>query len=185
MNIITGTGHAVLCAKDIVNTPFAVINADDYYGEMSYKVLADYLQNIKPNQYAMVAFELGNTLSNYGSVSRGVCSIDDKNNLIHIQEYIEIVKKDDKIYSKEQEFSTDTPVSLNFWGFTPAIFPWFEKMFIEFLQHGTTSEFQLPQAIDQGILQKQFSITVLQSKGKWLGMTYAQDKEWVQQYLSK
>ncbi|HNZ66605.1 MAG TPA: nucleotidyltransferase, partial [Planctomycetota bacterium] len=178
-----GTAHAILMAKDAIKEPFAVINADDYYGKHSYQVLSQYLQNAPENQYAMVAFALGNTLSAHGTVSRGVCVVDEENNLQQIQEYTEIQKLNDTIVCGNKEFPFKTPVSLNFWGFTPAIFPWFQEAFIEYLTNPTKNEFQLPDVIHQGIQKNKFSIKVLSSKEQWLGMTYIQDKEWVQNYL--
>ena len=186
-----GTGHAVLCAKEKVTTPFAAINADDYYGISSYKVLADFFTNpeVKQNQYAMVAFLLQNTLSAYGPVSRGVCKIDKDNKLEEIIEHTKIQEKDGKIYTHNIEnanITLNSFVSMNFWGFTPSIFEWLEKQFQNFLDNYDDilkKEFFLPKSVDDGIKAGKFDVTVLTTKEKWLGITYPEDSKWVLERL--
>ena len=186
-----GTGHAVLCAAQKTSTPFAVVNADDYYGESSYGILAEFLQNIPENstQHAMVAFLLKNTLSPYGPVSRGICKIQEQDFLKDVTEHTQIVVKENKVYNHDiflPEIFPETLVSMNFWGFTPGIFPWIEEQFIEFLQQEKaleSAEFYIPKVIDEGIKRGKFTLKVLKSQEKWAGVTYREDIDWVKKIL--
>lgn len=182
-----GTGHALLAAKDIINEPFAVINADDFYGASTFKVLANFLQkaqNFDGVEYAMVGFVLRNTLSEFGSVSRGVCQSDVEDYLQHIVELTKIEKVGNQAkYTDEagkiHPLSGDEIVSMNIWGFTPSIFNHFQHLFIKFLQqHGEEekSEFFIPTEVNTLISQNQARVKILSSQDSWFGVTYQEDK---------
>lgn len=182
-----GTNHAVMMGKDVIKEPFAVINADDFYGKESFEVMAEYLRNAKgkKNEYSMVGYRVGNTLSDSGSVSRGVCSVDDKGNLTTIVERTSIIRKEGKIVfvdenGKEQTLQENTPVSMNFWGFTPEYFQYSEEIFIEFLkEHGDElkSEFFIPIVVNNLIVDGTVTCKVLDTSAKWFGVTYADDRQ--------
>ena len=190
-----GTNHAVLVAEPAVHTPFAVINADDFYGTDAFHAMAQYLQAIPATEeghYCMVAYRLQNTMSRGGSVSRGVCSIDKARNLEQITEHKEIYfGPQDQILSKNaqgevQELDPQTPVSMNMWGFTPDFFRHSGELFRQFLaEHGDElkSESYIPSVVDTLIRRQQASVTVLNSTARWFGVTYAQDRDAVQQNL--
>lgn len=189
-----GTAHAVLSIKDIVDSPFVLINADDFYGKSSYKVIAEYLTSpdLKDNQYCMVGFVLGNTLSDFGSVSRGICKCDSNNNLANIIEYISIERKNGKIICNEGKRKLDLTanelVSMNFWGFTPFLFAPLENLFIEFLKdniNNSKSEFYIPYAVDKLIKSGNVSVKVLRTEDCWFGVTYPEDKLLVKDKISK
>lgn len=191
-----GTGHAVLAAKDLINEPFAVINADDYYGRDPYEKIYTYLKDIKSdtNVYdiCMAGFVLKNTLSDNGSVTRGVCNVDDNGNLAGIDETRGIVKRDDKaVVEKDGEvikvIDGNSPVSMNMWGFHPCIMDKMDKMFIKFLNENSSSmtgEFLLPEMIGEMLEKNQAKIKVLNTDSKWFGMTYQEDKELVKDTIS-
>ena len=180
-----GTNHAVLMAKDAVNEPFGVINADDFYGKESFEILADFLKNSvgKTGNYCMVAYRLGNTLSENGFVSRGECFVDENFFLTGVIERTKIIEKDNiLVYQNEnQEFEIDknTPVSMNFWGFTPDYFDYSEKRFVQFLaEQGQKlqSEFYIPTMVNDLIASKTAACKVLTSPSQWFGVTYQEDK---------
>lgn len=182
-----GTAHAVLAVKDLINEPFAVINADDFYGASAFHVLANFLQktqNFDGDEYAMVGFVLRNTLSEFGSVSRGICQSDAKDYLQNIVELTKIEKAGDQAkYTDEagntHTLSGDEIVSMNIWGFTPSIFNHFQRLFIEFLQqHGQEekSEFFIPTEVNTLIAQNQVRVKILASQDSWFGVTYQKDK---------
>lgn len=183
-----GTAHAILVAKDAVKEPFCAINADDFYGYKAYEVMADFLTKSKnDSEYSMVGYRLINTLSEFGSVSRGVCNVDENNNLNKIVETIKIVKKGNKILSIESDGS-ETPmtgdeyVSMNFWGLKPSIFPVLEKKFIEFLKteiNKPKSEMYIPTVVFDLINAKQAITKVLEANSPWFGVTYKEDKPYV------
>jgi UTP-glucose-1-phosphate uridylyltransferase len=190
-----GTGHAVLAAKDVLKGPFAVINADDFYGATSYRILADFLRETRPGStnMAMVGFALENTLSENGAVSRGVCTVN-QGKLVSVVEHEKIRQEDGTIYhemteGKKEKISKGTLVSMNFWGFTPeVIFPWFERQFVEFMKSkgtGPKAEFYLPSAIDAGIKAKELSVEVLATKENWFGLTYSRDKPVTRDFILK
>ena len=188
-----GTAHALLCARQQVVSPFAVINADDYYGAASYRVMADYLAALAEecNQYALLGFSLKNTLSPYGPVSRGVCQVDSQGLLRQITEHPKIHCQAGKIYSDGQvrpDLAATTPVSMNFWGFTPAIFPWLQKHFVDFLreqrQNIDQAECYIPTAIDAAIGSNKCTVRVLSSDAQWLGITHREDLNWVRNSLA-
>ena len=182
-----GTGHAVLCCKDKVHEPFAVINADDYYGASAYKKVFDALES--GENYYMVGYRLYNTLTENGTVSRGVCSINDNGYLNGVKEYTKIYG--DCTYEEDENkgaLSPDTVVSMNLWGFTPDIFDYLEKGFIEFLQKNNDnikSEFFLPFLVDDLIKSGKKQVGVLVAEDKWYGMTYKEDKQTLQNALNE
>ena len=174
-----GTGHAILCCKDTVKEPFAVINADDFYGKTAFKKIYDYLKEETEN-YCMVGFRLANTLTENGYVSRGVCE-EENGFLSNITERTKIV---DCKYTEDDvnwvELSPDTIVSMNMWGFTTDIFAYLEREFDNFLKEKLTvekSEFYLPSVVDILIKSGEKKAKVLSSEDKWYGVTYKEDKE--------
>ena len=183
-----GTGHALLMAKDVINDNFAVINADDFYGKEAFVVMADKLRSTdKTNtDFYMVAYQLKNTISEYGSVSRGQCYIDKKGFLQKIIERTHIEKINDKLFYKDENkdligIDKNTIVSMNFWGFTPEIFSFLEAEFLLFLETNTSlqKEFFIPLVIDNVIKNKQATVEVLKSNSKWLGVTYQEDRPFI------
>ena len=185
-----GTSHAVLCAKnEIDGAPFAVINSDDYYGKDAFKVIYDYLCSAKENDYCMVGYMLGNTVTEHGSVARGVCCADDKGNLADIVERLRIEKYEGGIHFTEdgetwEDLSADTIVSMNMWGFTPNFLDQLAEQFPGFLAEQVPAnplkaEFLLPRSVDALLKQGKASVKILKSADKWYGVTYAQDKPMV------
>lgn len=180
-----GTGHAVLMVKDLCKEPFAVLNADDFYGRSSFQILADHFKkyNNEENVYGIPAYIVGNTLSENGSVSRGVCSAVN-GELTDVVERTHIEKIDGRIIFVENgnksELKPDTLVSMNMWGITPGFFNNLEGLFLEFLKakgHELKSEFFLPSAIDALIRQQKVVVKVYESKEIWFGVTYPEDKK--------
>ncbi len=185
-----GTAHAILMAKDKVHDFFAVINGDDFYGKNSFAILANYLNTLSledAKAYSMVAYCLGNTLSDNGTVSRGVCTINNDSYLQKVVEYTKLRQLDDRIVNLENEqptveFAPDTPVSMNFWGFHPSIFEHIENLFVDFLQkniHDLKSEFYIPFVVDDLIKQNKIQVKVLQTDSQWYGVTYREDRQYV------
>jgi len=182
-----GTNHAVLVAKDTINEPFAVINADDFYGQNSFLVLANSLKNMSDskNHYCMVGFYLKNTLSDQGYVSRGVCEVDSNSFLKNINEKTHIERKGGIIQYKDAEanwfnLAEDTVVSMNMWGFTPDYFEYSDSYFVQFLKTGINdhkSEYFIPTMVDHLIETKAADVNVLKTTSKWFGVTYAEDRE--------
>lgn len=182
-----GTNHAVLMAKDVINEPFGVINADDYYGPQAFTVLADYLRSVegKQNEYCMVGYRVCNTLSENGSVSRGVCATDANGYLTGVVERTSIERQaDGKIYFKDEqnadvELGENAPVSMNMWGFTPEYFTYTEEAFKLFLKERgqeLKSEFYIPTLVDELIHSGKATCKVLDTTSKWFGVTYAEDR---------
>ena len=182
-----GTNHAVLMGKDVIKEPFAVINADDYYGRESFKILADFLMSVadKQNAYCMVGYRVCNTLSENGSVSRGVCETDAEGHLTGVVERTNIVRKEDgKIYFKDEKdqdvlLAENAPVSMNMWGFTPEYFGYAEAAFKTFLaEHGQEmkSEFYIPTLVNDLIVAGKATCKVLDTPSKWFGVTYSEDR---------
>lgn len=185
-----GTGHAVWCARNHIDGPFAVINADDFYGREAYKTLAAAMQQ-NTRDHMMVAYYLKNTLSKHGHVSRGVCTTDSENYLIDVQEHTRISIKDGKVVFDDngrlKELSPDLPVSMNFWGFRPSYFEWLDKYFTEFLDnHGKElkSEYFIPTVVNHLINSGKERVKVLTSDAQWFGVTYREDKEEVMQRIA-
>lgn len=182
-----GTGHAVLSCKDCVDTPFAVINADDFYGRNSFEVLYDYLKDIddvKSYNYAMVGFILKNTLTEHGHVSRGICQVNDQGYLEEIQERTKIQRFDDGVKFEENgqwiTIPEDSIVSMNMWGFTPSIFEELETGFVRFLEDNKDNiekaEFFLPNLVGDLVRGNKAKVKVLPSGERWYGVTYREDK---------
>lgn len=181
-----GTNHAVMMAQDVIKEPFAVINADDFYGRDSYVVLANWLQSKggSKNAYCMVGYRLGNTLSESGSVARGVCSKDAQNNLTTVVERTWIVRDSDGVIKyKENEtlvpLEENVPVSMNMWGFTPDYFDHSQDMFKAFLKENEgnlKSEFFIPLVVNNLIVSGTATCEVLDTPSKWFGVTYAEDR---------
>ena len=180
-----GTGHAVLCASNFIDGPFNAINADDYYGRESFKTIADYYNNGN-DSFSMVAFKLKKTLSDFGSVTRGLCTVNN-DKLINVVETENLVKSGSGITSNSDlDLNGDEPVSMNMWGFTPAIFDYLNEMFEVFLSkniHDIKSEFLIPSVINDLINSGDELVQVLHSKSSWFGVTYKQDKSYVVQQI--
>ena len=180
-----GTGHAMLVAKDVINEPFAVVNADDYYGIEAFKEMANFLSNkTSTDHYTMVGFILKNTLSKNGHVSRGVCSTDENNYLTTVTERTKIMKVADIICYEENEqkylLEDDTVVSMNLWGFHQNIFEHTREMFIDFVKNNyenPKAEFYIPLVVNNMLQSEQIKLTVLTSHEKWYGVTYKDDKD--------
>jgi UTP-glucose-1-phosphate uridylyltransferase len=185
-----GTTHAILCAADVVKENFAVINADDFYGQESYAVLNAELSGVDPsaNTFSMVGFTLRNTLSDHGSVARGVCTTNENALLTHIDEMTNLSRKGSGAIYMRDDGSTvnltgDEPVSMNMWGFTPRLFDHLDRVFQEFLRTSGTelkSECFIPLTVGQLISEKHVTCKVLRSNSTWFGVTYKEDKEIVQ-----
>lgn len=172
-----GTGHAILCCKDAVNEPFAIINADDYYGSNAFFEIAEHLKNAKIGEFAMTAYELENTLSPNGTVSRGVCSVE--NGLL--KDVNEITKiNTDMTYEKDTEtvkLDAKTPVSMNLWGLTPDVFGYIQKEYDKFLNEADLlkDELFIPTIISDMSKAGLATIKVYTNKDKWYGITYRED----------
>jgi UTP-glucose-1-phosphate uridylyltransferase len=181
-----GTNHAVMMGAPVIREPFAVINADDYYGVDAFCVLADYLRQLKhsQNNYCMVGFRLENTLSERGAVARGICTKDKDNNLTSIVERTYIVRENNIIRYKDENgqminIEGDTPVSMNIWGFTPDYFNHSEALFKSFLKEKgreLKSEFYIPFAVNSLIQSHTATVKVLPTTSQWFGVTYKEDK---------
>lgn len=176
-----GTGHAILACRDIVKEPFAVINADDYYGRSAFKTIYEELKLQKENEYCMVGFHLANTLTENGTVSRGVCSFED-GYLTDVTEFTKI--KDCKGFDSDgnviAEFDPETIVSMNMWGLTPDIFGYLGEDFKKFLDENISvpkSEFFLPFEVDSLVKKGIKKVRVLSSADRWYGVTYREDKQ--------
>lgn len=175
-----GTGHAVLACKDVVNEPFAVINADDYYGKNAFKLIYNYFNKAKLGntyQYCLVGFVLKNTLSENGGVTRGICEIDTNSYLTRITETKNIIKDSFGVNSNGIKLDENSLVSMNMWGFTPDIFDLLSSGFVAFLNEAENenSEFLIPIYIGELLHDKKVSVNVLESNDKWFGMTYKED----------
>jgi NDP-sugar pyrophosphorylase family protein len=184
-----GTGHAMLVAKDKIKEPFLVINADDFYGFTAFQKMAEFLsQRCSPRHMGMVGYWLKNTLSENGSVSRGVCETDEKNLLTTVNERTKIIREaDKKIYYFEGDKKTfladDSVVSMNFWGYHPSVFEETRKMFVQFVkdnQNNPTAEFYIPTIANTLIEKGKVDFTVMTTRDQWYGVTYQEDKQTVQ-----
>ena len=187
-----GTAHAVLSCKEVLDGPFVVINADDFYGKEAFQKIYDYLTTHADDdkyRYAMVGYALKNTLTENGSVSRGVCTTDENSFLTDIVERTKIIKTENGAAYTEDEInyvdiSGDTPVSMNFWGFTEGFISELEKAFTEFMKNGVSdnplkAECYLPFVVDELIKKDKATVQVLTSPDKWFGVTYKEDKPFV------
>ena len=182
-----GTGQAILSAATLIQEPFAAINGDDFYSRESFKVVADYYKN-GGNEFSMVAFRLNNTLSIFGGVTRGLCTVNDGK--------LETVVETDNLQQTDEGVSSDRdipldgsePVSMNMWGFTPILFDYLSEKFDEFLQEGKIelkSEFLIPNVINDLIQTDRESVHVLRSDSSWFGITYKEDKLYVVDEIQK
>jgi dTDP-glucose pyrophosphorylase len=188
-----GTAHAVLCAKDKIQEPFAVINADDFYGKEAFEVLGKFLSNeVRPDLHAMVGYAIQDVLSENGTVSRGVCSTNEKDQLIGMVERTSIAREGDKILSKGEnelfEIPENTPVSMNFWGFHPAVFADIQSMWNEFLPANLSnlkSEFYIPTVANNLITAGKAAFEILPGGKVWFGVTYTEDRPVVIEALQK
>jgi UTP-glucose-1-phosphate uridylyltransferase len=187
-----GTAHAVLCAKDAVKEPFAVINADDFYGRDAFeKAYAFLTKQVNEKLYCIIGYELAKTLSDNGTVSRGVCQVDANDNLVSIAERTKIYQDGDKITyeegDKKFEVPFDSKVSMNFWGFDPSVFAYTQKIFAEFLEEQGTNpkaEFFIPIIGDKLIREGRGNIKVIPTSAQWFGVTYKEDAPGVQASLN-
>ena len=191
-----GTAHAILVAKAAVKEPFTVINADDFYGKEAFAVMGDFLRKEQPEDtphFAMVGYKLANTLSENGTVSRGVCTANDRGELVKIQEMTQIGRDGGIIRNTAPDgtqtvLSEDTPVSMNFWGFTPLFFEKLDEQFVTFLTEqndNPKSEFQIPTVINYFLQSGKARIEILKSDAKWFGVTYKEDRPYVVSRLAQ
>lgn len=193
-----GTNHAVMMAKDIIKEPFCVINCDDFYNRDSFMVIGKYLASLPEgasNDYAMVGFRVGNTLSENGTVARGICSKDEEGNLATVVERTEIMRVNGPICYKDEQgewvsVEDNTPVSMNMWGFTPDYFEYSEAYFKEFLSEpknmeNLKSEFFIPLMVNKLITENTATVKVLDTTSKWFGVTYAADRDDVVSRIKK
>ena len=182
-----GTGHAILSALDMIGGSFVVINGDDYYGRESFKVVADYYR-AGAEQFSMVAFQLDKTLSIFGGVTRGLCTLKEGK--------LDTVIETENLQKIEQDISSDRdivldgtePVSMNMWGFTPVLFDYLKDMFLEFLNENgkeLRSEFLIPSVINDLIQSEREQVHVLRSNSSWFGVTYKEDKPYVMGEIEK
>ncbi len=180
-----GTGHAMLACKDVVKEPFAVLNADDFYGRQSYTVLADRLSSLAPEEArgCLVGFTLQKTLSDHGPVARAICESHDGRHLSHIVERLAIEKCEEGAQFEESgqqiKLTGKEWVSMNMWGFTPAVFPMLEKAFSTFLEQSIEipkSEFLIPSVVADLIDKGSLTVEILPSDAQWFGVTYTADK---------
>jgi len=184
-----GTAHAILSCKDVVDSPFAVINADDFYGRTAFHILSDYLKAIRDNtdllECCMIGYELEKTLSKHGHVTRGLCTVDQHGFLVRIDEYSHIQQFGEVIKQSEDgvhwtEIEAETIASMNMWGFTPGIFSELETRFPSFLREKNheieRAEFLLPIAIKSILREKKARVKVLRTSEQWFGVTYQQDR---------
>lgn len=188
-----GTNHAVMMGHNVIKEPFAVINADDFYGRESFKIIADKLKELAggENHYCMVGYRIHNTLSERGAVARGICEVDENSFLKSVVEQTHIERVDGVIKYKDPEgywfdLAENTPVSMNMWGFTPDYFEHSNKYFVKFLEQNIgnhKAEFFIPLMIDHLIMNKQADVKVLDTPSKWFGVTYAEDRPSVVQKL--
>ena len=182
-----GTAHAILSAQDLIHEPFVVINGDDFYGMNTFKVIADYYNN-GSDGFSMVSFQLGNTLSSNGSVSRGLCTVVN-NKLETVVETHGLKRIDNHIIGDSQIVSESRhPVSMNVWGFTPRLFNYLNVMFVDFLEREGAqlkSEYLIPTVVNNLIQSKEEDVFVLNSDEAWLGVTYQEDSDFVMNEILK
>jgi len=191
-----GTGHAILMTAEKVTAPFAVINGDDFYGADAFVSMAQFLTQLPSddtNHYSMVGYRLGNTLSENGYVSRGVCSANADNELTDVVEHTQIERKNNQIEAFDDNnnvivLAENTPVSMNFWGFTPSIFGHLNRMFTHFIQtqsDNIKAEFYIPTVVNELIHEQKVSAKILDTSAQWFGVTYQEDRKTVVEKLSQ
>lgn len=185
-----GTNHAVLMGKEVIREPFAVINADDFYGRGSFAVIGKFLSELPEgakNTYCMVGFRVGNTLSESGTVARGICSTDENRHLTTVVERTEIMRINGVVSYKDENgewvgIEDNTPVSMNMWGFTPDYFNYSEEYFIDFLKENIDkpkAEYYIPLMVNKLINDGTATVEVLDTTSRWFGVTYAADRQGV------
>jgi dTDP-glucose pyrophosphorylase len=185
-----GTGHAILMAADVIDEPFAVINADDFYGRSAYEALAGFYAGWTPqreNEFCMIGYEIGKTLSEHGTVSRGVCTADATGLLTGVTERTKIARDAQGIACLDDDGSTlylseETTVSMNFWGFTPSLFNHLDAGFREFIRANASSpkaEFYIPSVVNDLMAKGIATVRILPSRDAWFGMTYKEDRSMV------
>ena len=182
-----GTGHAILTTKDLIKEPFVAINGDDFYGFESFKVVADYYQN-GGEDFSMVAFQLDNTLSEYGTVTRGICTVKGEKLDTVIETGGLKISRDGIKSERDISLNGQEPVSMNVWGFTPDLFGFLESMFKTFLKKEggkLKSEYLIPSVINNLIQNNKKSVHILRSSSKWFGVTYKEDKPYVIKQMQK
>ena len=188
-----GTAHAVLCADEKVKEPFAVINADDFYGKDGFVKASDFLMNgCNEKTFSIIGYELLKTLSEHGTVNRGVCQVDNKGNLVSVVERLNVSMVEDKIVCNDEhlpkELPLDTHVSMNFWCFHPSVFDYTKKIFKEFLAENASNpkaEFFIPIVADKYIKEREGVIKVINTSAQWFGVTYKEDAPMVRESLMK
>jgi NDP-sugar pyrophosphorylase family protein len=188
-----GTGHAMLCAQEQTDTPFAVINADDFYGYEAFQLMADFLtESTDTTEQAMVAFELKRTLSDFGTVSRGICEVDNNGYLEVVTERLKVYPDQGKVFFSDLgdpiELAPETPVSMNFWGFKPSVFELTHQMFQDYARNNydaPKAEFFIPLIVTHLIQNNIGKLKVFRNQADWFGVTYPDEKEFVQQSLLK
>jgi len=188
-----GTAHAIRSARNVVDTPFAAINADDFYGAEAYTTAAKFLTgDVDAGQYAMVGYRMDKTLSENGSVSRGLCVANNEGNLVDIDELIKITSEGDGIFYYRDEkripLKGDEIVSMNFWGFHPSLFSHLEEGFVKFLEEKgeeLKSEFFIPMFVDELIKLGKTKVKILTSDASWFGVTYQEDKPVVKERIQQ
>ena len=186
-----GTGHAVLSAKSEIDCPFAVINADDYYGKGTFEKMYNYLCNsVSETNYCMAGFVLANTLSDNGGVTRGICRVDGNSNLLRITETRNIVKNGNSVSADGIELDSGSSVSMNMWGFAPEFIGMLEKGFCEFFekdvpQNPLKSEYLLPMFVEKLLREDKVSVKVLPTDEKWFGATYKEDIPYIRESFVK
>jgi len=188
-----GTAHAILSGRKVIKEPFCVINADDFYGYDAFKKMADFLtSDVNDENYAIIGYKIGKTLSDFGSVSRGVCKADEAGNLTEIVERTKVYRKDDAIVyeedGKEYPLDFETPVSMNFWGFTPSVFKIAEDQFRSFAienKDKPKAEFFIPLIGEHLVNTNTASFKVVPTDNQWFGVTYKEDKPLVQASINE
>lgn len=191
-----GTAHAIMCCKDVIDAPFAVINADDYYGQSAFETLYEFLTTSNDdNEYAMVGYRLGNTVSEYGSVARGVCNYAD-GKLTNVRELTKIEVHGNKIEhtlddgKTWEELPADSLVSMNMWGFKENVIARFESRFMDFFKNEVPentlkSEYFIPMEVGRMLRNNEIVVKMLSSNDKWYGVTYQEDKPMVKEGIAK
>ena len=184
-----GTNHALMMGKSVINEPFAVINADDFYGRKSYEVICDFLLKLKDskNMYCMVGYRVGNTLSESGTVARGVCETDENSNLTGIVERTQIKRNDGVVQFLDEKdewvsIPDNKPVSMNMFGFTPDYFEYSDEFFVDFLKENNEklkAEFFIPTLVNDLIVDDKIEMRVLDTTSQWFGVTYQEDRPFV------
>lgn len=188
-----GTAHAIWCARDRIGAPFVAINADDFYGADSFHKLGAFLASVDisshPARFAMAAYRLDKTLSDHGTVARGICDVSGDGLLVGVEEVTDLSRRaDGAIASGHRTFAPDSPVSMNFWGFTPQIFPLLEKAMREFLVVNASSEKAecfIPAAVAAMIGAGEATVRVLPTTSEWFGVTYREDRPLVVASIAK